>query len=316
MFWIFEVIPVVRWKTITNITASTYSKEQNIKLYSAIQVSQMLATAGRRGMPLMPPRRRLGSVGDSAPPSESSEGTSSLDNNEMIVHPEWSQASQHNATTVNSLFLNSDGDADTLSTDTASNTNLSDYERGQVESFFSGLGTEIYVSSSLANLYEGTGKEGDWHLIFTGIPVILHDKGNVRSRALAKVTLVLAERGSCFALWSDRIDNLSNYRVAGPSFHTMCLSTNHQQVIGFSYDSTESAREIWQQMERLISDPENIALSVPGRKNRKQKRAKPAPLPPKSQISHPCQFHHVTSVTKEDSNRYYSMQAFAPLGQR
>lgn len=266
------------------------------------------------------PRRRLGSVGDSAPPSESSEGTSS-ENNEIIVNAnEWSHAAQmvssNRSNASNSLFINSDVEADTLSIDTVSNTNLSDYERGQIESFFGGLGTDIFVSSSLANLYEGTGKDGDWRLVFTGIPVVLHDKGSARSRALPRVTLVLAERGSSFALWSDRIDNLSNYRVAGPSFHTMCLSTNHQQLIGFSFDSTDSARELWAHMEKLISNPENIALSVPGRKKQKQKRVKPAPLPPKSQISHPCQFHHVTSVTKDDTERYYSMQAFAPQKHR
>lgn len=268
----------------------------------------------------MQPRHRLGSIGDSAPPSETSEGTnSSSEHHDLNLNADWSHGSQHSGNgshqvNVNSFNLNSEGDTDTISTDTASNNILSEYERGQVESFFGGLGTDIFVSSSLANLYKGSGKDNDWNLIFTGIPVILHDKGSARARATPRVTLVLAERGSCFALWSDRIDNLSNYRLAGPSFHTMCLSTNHQQMIGFSFDSSESARELWQQMERLINDPENIALSISGRK--KQKKVKPVPLPPKSQISQPCQFHHVTSVTREDSDRYYSMQAFAPLNQR
>ncbi|ALC39561.1 MESR3 [Drosophila busckii] len=263
-------------------------------------------------------RRRLGSVSDSAPPSESSEGTASSEQREeLILHADWSAHSQSSAQRssahgTTSLYNASDIDADTISTDTSSNTNLSEYERGQVESFFGGLGTDIFVCGALANLYEGTGNDGDWRLVFTGIPVMLHDKGNARSRSMPRLTLVLAERGSCFALWSDRVDNLSNYRIAGPSFHTMCLSTNHQQMIGFSFDSTDAARELWQHVERLVSDPENLALSVPGRKQKKQKRVKPAPLPPKSQISHPCQFHHVTSVVKEDCERYYSMQAFGP----
>ncbi|XP_036329284.1 uncharacterized protein LOC118741421 [Rhagoletis pomonella] len=274
-------------------------------------------------------RRRLGSVGDSAPPSESSEGTNSSEQNELMINPDWSAAHSHTSSvhtntrtatsttnTVNnhsnSYFIGSDVDADTLSIDTTSNSNLSEYERVQVESFFGGLGTEIFVCSSLANLYEGTGKEGDWRLVFTGIPVVLHDRGSARARSIPRVTLVLAERGSSFALWSDRIDNLSNYRVAGPSFHTMCLSQNHQQLIGFSFDSTDSARELHHHIEKLVSNPENIALSLPGKKKQKQKRVKPAPLPPKSQISQPCQFQHVTSVTKDDTDRYYSMQAFAP----
>lgn len=87
----------------------------------------------------------------------------------------------------------------------------------------------------------------------------------------------------------------------------MCL--DHRQLIGFSYDSSSAARELWQYIERLISDPENIALSVPGRK-RKQKQRKPMKLPPKSQISNPCQFHHITSVTESDRPRYFSLQAY------
>lgn len=85
---------------------------------------------------------------------------------------------------------------------------------------------------------------------------------------------------------------------------------DHTKVIGFSYDSNEAAHEIWTAIERLISDPENIALSVPGRKRKQQKRPKPAPLPQKSQISQPCQFSHVTSVTANDQHRYFSLQAF------
>lgn len=186
---------------------------------------------------------------------------------------------------------------------------ITDFERAQVESFFSGLGTEVYVSTSLANLYESLGKD-DWRLVYTGIPVLLHDKGCTRSRCTPRVSFVLAERGTCFALWKDTIDNLSDYKVAAAAFHTMCLSADHRKIIGFSFDSNQAAREMWVRVEELISNPENIALSVPGRKRKSKKTAKPIVLPPKSQISQPCQFHHVTSVTTNDTPRYFSLQAF------
>ncbi|CRK93656.1 CLUMA_CG007185, isoform A [Clunio marinus] len=166
----------------------------------------------------------------------------------------------------------------------------------------------IYISSSLANLYEGV-KKKDWRLTYTGIPVLMYDKGSAKSRSSPRVTFVLAERGTCFALWKDTIDNLSNYKVSGPAFHTMCLSTDHSKIIGFSFDSNSSAMEFWENVERLISNPENIALSAPGRK-RKTKTVKPKPLPPKSQISHPCQFLHVTNVSADDTSRYHSLQVF------
>lgn len=174
-------------------------------------------------------------------------------------------------------------------------------------------------------------------MVFTGIPVLLYDKGSARSRSSPRVTFVLAERGTCFALWKDTIDNLSNYKVSGPGFHTMCLSSgesselceinvfqltspfsfaDHRKVIGFSFDSNESAIELWQCVERLVSNPENIALSSPGRKKRSKKRSKPIVLPPKSQISHPCQFLHVTKVTAYDTPRFFSLQAFVSSSKR
>lgn len=205
---------------------------------------------------------------------------------------------------------------------------------------------QIFVSSSLANLYENVG-QNEWRLVYTGVPVLVHDKGSAKSRSTPRVTFVLAERGSCFALWRDTIDNLSDYKVAGPAFHTMCLSSgeckksplslrrslsnqlinfklspaDHRKVIGFSFDSNTAAREVWHCIDRLTSDPENIALSLPGRKKRKQQkqpRHKYVQLPPKSQISNPCQFHHITSVTQEDTPRYFSLQAFvaAPIQHR
>lgn len=189
---------------------------------------------------------------------------------------------------------------------------------------------QIYISSSLANLYEGV-KKKDWRLQFTGVPVLMYDKGSAKSRSSPHVTFVLAERGTCFALWKDTIDNLSSYKVSQPSFHTMCLSTgelfrnqsfpelcltsskceltDHSKSIGFSFDSNSAATDFWRNVERLTSNPENIALSAPGRK-RKTKAAKPKPLPPKSQISLPCQFLHVTNVTAEDTGRYHSLQVF------
>ncbi|CAO1359137.1 unnamed protein product [Diamesa hyperborea] len=249
------------------------------------------------------PRRRLNSLSDnSTPSSDISEGSEDCRSSTN----EWNYESQN----AHSLIVdNLDLQLDSLSLENSSVSEISDNERAQIESFFSGLGTEVFVSSSLANLYEGIRKK-DWRLVYTGIPVLLYDKGSARSRSSPRVTFVLAERGTCFALWKDTIDNLSNYKLAGPAFHTMCLSTDHRKIIGFSFDSDESAIEIWQCVEKLISNPENIALSSPGRKKRSKKKSKPMILPPKSQISNPCQFLHVTKVTAYDTPRYFSLQAF------
>lgn len=93
-------------------------------------------------------RSRLSSVGDSAPPSESSDGSTS----ETFEHGpgDWHPTDNHHhhqtqIMTNDSIYSGSSGDAHMLSPDLGGAIN--DNERVQVESFFSGLGTEVSVRS-------------------------------------------------------------------------------------------------------------------------------------------------------------------------
>ena len=153
---------------------------------------------------------------------------------------------------------------------------------------------------------------------FLKVPVLLFDKGGTRSRCAPKIQLVLAERGTCFALWRDTIDNFSEYKVAAEAFHTMYLSQDHRKKIGLSFDSKDAADELWLRIRKLISDPENVSLNGPLKKGRISGRSKSSSRKPsgltKSQISQPIQFNHVTNISKKDSFNYFSLQAFlAPL---
>nr|CAD7401157.1 unnamed protein product [Timema poppensis] len=188
----------------------------------------------------------------------------------------------------------------------------------QVETFFKGLKikglkTQVFVCGSLANLYLGsTSSDGQWELSHTGIPVVILDTGETRSRRRRRIQLLLAERGTCFTLWQDTIDNLSSYRVAGEAFHTLHMSVDHSRLAGLSFDCPGSAADLWTHLERLTADPHNISLSVPGR--RKPKRGpKPASLPNKSQISQPCCFQHITSVEARDKDRYISLRSLVSV---
>lgn len=98
-------------------------------------------------------------------------------------------------------------------------------------------------------------------------------------------------------------------QVSGPAFHTMCLSTDHTKLIGLSFDCVESAKEMWQHIEQLTADPENISLSVP-KKNRKiKKKQRAQPLPQKSHISQPCCFQ-VTTASHSFINSCNGMNNF------
>lgn len=175
----------------------------------------------------------------------------------------------------------------------------------------------LHCNSSSSSSSEG----GGWDLKFTGIPVVLYDSGETRSRDKPRIQILLVERGTCFALWQDTIDNLTAYKVTGQGFHTMCLSTDHTQLIGLSFDCAEAAHRLWSHVDRLTSDPENIRLSGPPGNNRSKhgrkhgNKHRPAPvrrLPDKSHISQPCCFEHVTNVEVADRSRYLSLRNLVP----
>ncbi|KAL3266132.1 hypothetical protein HHI36_010317 [Cryptolaemus montrouzieri] len=191
---------------------------------------------------------------------------------------------------------------------------VSPTERQKVEVFFKGLKTQVYVSESLANLYIKKPLDQDWQLRYTGIPLVILDIGESRARDKRKIQIALAERGTSFMLWSDTIDNLSDYKVSAKSFHTMCYSQDHSTQVGFSFDTAEAAHDMWEHVESLVACPENISLSIPGKKKKKKdkKKPKPAPLPPKNQISTPCFFSHITSVDVVDVGKYYSLKEYLP----
>jgi hypothetical protein len=84
------------------------------------------------------PRRRLNSLSDnSTPSSDISEGSETY---EASGHESWQLDSQG----AHSLIVdNLDLRLDSLSLDTNSIAEITDNERAQIESFFSGLGTEV-----------------------------------------------------------------------------------------------------------------------------------------------------------------------------
>jgi hypothetical protein len=88
------------------------------------------------------PRRRLNSLSDnSTPSSDISEGSETY---EVSVSSSTGHEWQLDSQNAHSLIVdNLDLRLDSLSLDTNSIAEISDNERAQIESFFSGLGTEV-----------------------------------------------------------------------------------------------------------------------------------------------------------------------------
>lgn len=205
---------------------------------------------------------------------------------------------------------------------------LSEQDLLQVETFFRSHKTMVYVCPTITNLYVSaieintlspnakTGSprsQSQWQLTHTGIPVLLLDSGETRSRTKRRIQIVLAEKGTGFLLWKDTIDNLTNYKAVDNHFHTMFLSVDHRKMIGLSFNNASAAREFYERIEVLTSDPANISLSGPNSKaakkaaSKKKKKVEKIKLPKKTDISQPCCFQHVTKVDLGDKEQFVTL---------
>lgn len=227
---------------------------------------------------------------------------------------------------------------------------LSDSDLEKIEMFYRSHRTHLFVGRCLVNLYvtETDLVDGgrisrpriqDWKLTLTGIPVLIFNKGDTKSRDKRQIQICLAERGTGFPLWSDIIDSLSSYAVTQPTFHTMYLSFDHRKMAGLSFDCPVAAVQFFHQIEPIITNPLNIALDGPkkgksrlmfrrkrsksvGRQSRHETNdpfttsdssSKLRTPPNKADISSPCLFQHVTSVNMYNREELPSvLTAFVP----
>merc|ERR1712038_161181 len=187
-----------------------------------------------------------------------------------------------------------------------------------IESTYKGHKTKVFVCQSLANLYTCpkistmSNSVSNWVLTFTGVPVLLLDLGTTRSRTKRQIQLLLVEKGTCFTLWQDVVDNLTRYSSTNDGlFHTLHLSTDHSVRVGLSFDSKPAAQSFHDKVLQLTNDPENVALKGPRRNLGATKSHYYLDnLPNKMDISQPCGFQHVVSVSQNDFKKYFSLQTF------
>ena len=105
-------------------------------------------------------------------------------------------------------------------------------------------------------------------------------------------------------------------------FHTFHLSTDHSVRLGLSFDSKEPAQDFYNHLLQLTSDPANTGLKGPSLPNQRthyyldnvpqksKQSTRPKARPNKMDISQPCSFQHVVSVSQSDFQKYFSLQTF------
>ena len=109
-------------------------------------------------------------------------------------------------------------------------------------------------------------------------------------------------------------------------FHTLHLSTDHSVRVGLSFDSKDAAQDFHSKVLQLTNDPANVALKGPRRNigptkshyyldnlpNKNVDQKKNVKIPNKMDISQPCGFQHVVSVSQSDFKKK-AAALFRPL---
>lgn len=233
---------------------------------------------------------------------------------------------------------------------------LTDLEIQRIELFYRGQRTLVFVATGSARLLftraalsanrrQSAPLESLWTEAAQGIPVLLLDKGGLRTRSKRQLRLCLADRKSAFPLFIDRIDHLSDYKsiVArtdtsnrneqNTHLHVFYLSHDHRKMAGLRFVNIDAGQSFLQRMHRMTSIPANISLTGPkatsvhsaGSQTRlaavdqvrlgtsslfpatqsSSSGNKKRRLPKKSEISSPCLFQHLTSLDHDEMNRLH-----------
>jgi hypothetical protein len=164
-------------------------------------------------------------------------------------------------------------------------------------------------------------KDGEWELKFTGIPVLVLDRGETRNRTCKRIEIILSEKGTAFTLWKNEFGVFTNYQAKENNFHTMRLSNDPRWVAGLSFDDVGAAEEFYEKVSKVISDPqyvngislkkEKASMRKARRKADKSNRQRYKMLK-KSDISLPCCFIHVTNVEPSDRKNYVTLTSLIP----
>jgi len=193
----------------------------------------------------------------------------------------------------------------TTLSDEALGERLTEKDIFKIKLSLSCLSNRVVVCGATASLYfwqppSLESPSNQWTLARSGVPVLVISTGDCGARNPKGVYLSLVERDSGFATWKETLTSSSNYREQQKSFHTLMLSNGDGTMAGFRFNCEEAANAFLKDVEAAVEEALTAASAPELNKlqtsNGKEKVKKFRKLK-KVEISTPCLFSHVTSIT-------------------
>ena len=181
----------------------------------------------------------------------------------------------------------------------------------QVESAYRSIGTQVYASRCLCDLYITTAdrlsKLEDWILFQHGLPVWLLNSGTNPKRQ-SRLSLIIAEYGSGFPIWQDTINGQSDIKQAREQHITFRLSDQVTLAV-LRFNDFNASKEFFSYYVSIRNNPRYRHLFTNGHHRSSSCGAmfnqarKSSHSLSKSSISNPCQFQHITRLQVKDRTR-------------
>lgn len=174
---------------------------------------------------------------------------------------------------------------------------LNEHDLMQVDIFYRSQRSKIFVSRCCANLmmgpqwsFQSTGSLGgspasgvrqlcrnfrDWACVKSGVPVLVLDTSK------NELCIILAEHGSGFALWRNRMGPLTGYSVIAADFHALRTDPSMQRslannssstlvtsIVGLNFVDAEAAEEFYKNVVTLSTLASSLGSVATSNRNR------------------------------------------------
>lgn len=185
------------------------------------------------------------------------------------------------------------------------NTRLTDKDLFKIRLSLSCLSNRVVVSSVMANLYLWTPPTPDfpnssWQFVKSGVPALVVSTGESGERNPRGIFIYLVDPGSGFSSWKEKLTDNSNYIQQQSNFHTLKLSGDTGAMAGIRFSEEEAANSFLKEVENSsqeLLNPNSLPELNRVETTSSKERAKKFRKLKKVEISTPCLFSHVTSIT-------------------
>ena len=182
-------------------------------------------------------------------------------------------------------------------------TTLSEKDVYKIKLSLSCLSNRVVVCTSFAHLYKwerpsAAGQKNQWNYVRSGVPVLVVSTGESGARNPKGICVCLVDQESGFTTWKEALNASSNYKEQQTNFHTLTVAEADTTMAGIRFNDELAAGKFLKEVEVAVQESLHASSSPELNKLETRSRFRKFRKLKKTEISSPCLFSHVTSITQ------------------